>query len=337
MNKTAAAPESGMTKKGFGNKILTGTVVYLKRNAGILLGLLVLCVIIAIKSPIFLTEKNIMNVMRQISSNLYLATAMMMVIISGGIDLSVGSAIAVIGVLAGTLVNLGLPLPVVLLACLAAGALIGAANGIIITRTTMPPFIVTLAMMNILRGFAYVYTGGTTVRIDDQAFINTGTGYLGFIPLPVVYLIIILFGTYLFLTKTRSGRHMYAVGGNEKAAKFSGINVKNLRLAIYIFSGVMAAVAGITLSARSYSGNPIAGSGAEMDAIAACVLGGTSFLGGYGYIGGTIIGALIIGILSNGLNLMGIDSFWQIILKGAVILVAVYIDYLKNRKKNEAN
>lgn len=337
MNKTTSTPDRSVIKKSVGGRLVTGSQVYLKRNAGILIGLAALCIIISVNSPIFLTEKNIMNVMRQISSNLYLATAMMMVIISGGIDLSVGSSIAVIGVLAGMLVGTGMPIALVLLACLVAGALIGTINGFIITRTTMPPFIVTLAMMNILRGFAYVYTGGTTVRIDNQSFINIGTGYLGFMPLPVVYLLVILLCVYLFLSKSRSGRHLYAVGGNEKAAKFSGINVKNLRLGIYIFSGVMAAVAGITLSARSYSGNPIAGNGAEMDAIAACVLGGTSMLGGYGYVGGTIIGALIIGILSNGLNLMGIDSFWQIILKGVVILLAVYIDYIKNRGKNESN
>ena len=337
MNKTASTPDRSVKSNSIGGKLVTGSQVYLKRNAGILIGLAALCIIISANSPIFLTEKNIMNVMRQISSNLYLATAMMMDIISGGIDLSVGSSIAVIGVLAGMLVEAGLPLALVLLACLVAGALIGTINGFIITRTTMPPFIVTLAMMNILRGFAYVYTGGTTVRIDNESFINIGTGYLGFMPLPVVYLLVILIGVYLFLSKSRGGRHLYAVGGNEKAAKFSGINVKNLRLGIYIFSGIMAAVAGITLSARSYSGNPIAGNGAEMDAIAACVLGGTSMLGGYGYVGGTIIGALIIGILSNGLNLMGIDSFWQIILKGVVILLAVYIDYIKNRNKNESN
>ncbi len=337
MSKIASTPDWSIKNSRVGGKLVKGCQTYLKRNAGILIGLAALCIIISVNSPIFLTEKNIMNVMRQISSNLYLATAMMMVIISGGIDLSVGSSIAVIGVLAATLIGMGIPLVLVLLACIIAGALIGTINGFIITRTTMPPFIVTLAMMNILRGFAYVYTGGTTVRIDDQSFINVGTGYLGFMPLPVVYLLVILFGAYLFLSKSRPGRHLYAVGGNEKAAKFSGINVKNLRMGIYIFSGVMAAVAGITLSARSYSGNPIAGNGAEMDAIAACVLGGTSMLGGYGYVGGTIIGALIIGILSNGLNLMGIDSFWQIILKGVVILLAVYIDYIKNRRKAESN
>ncbi|WP_341465396.1 ABC transporter permease [Acetanaerobacterium elongatum] len=308
---------------------------YLKRNAGILIGLIALCVIISINSPIFLTQKNLMNVLRQISNNLYLASGMTIILIAGGIDLSVGSNIAVIGVMAGTLLNMGVPIPLVILACLVTGVVIGTINGAIIANTTLPPFIVTFAMLSILRGFAYVYTGGTTVRIDNKAYIAIGTGYLGFIPLPVVYLIVVLLIVYLILNKSRLGRHIYAVGGNEKAAAFSGINIRRIRMFIYIFSGVMAALAGIVLSARSYSGNPVAGDGAEMDAIAAVVLGGTSMLGGYGYIGGTIIGALIIGILSNGLNLMGIDSFWQIILKGIVILVAVYVDYVKNRKKNK--
>ena len=193
-------------------------------------------------------------------------------------------------------------------------------------------------MMQILRGATYVYTGGTTVRVDNRAFINLGTGYaFGFLPLPVIYLLIVFIIVFIVLNKTSLGRHIYAVGGNEKAAKFSGINVRRTRMFVYIFSGVMGALAGMVLCARSYSGNPLAGDGAEMDAIAACVLGGASMAGGYGFVGGTLIGALIIGLLNNGLNLMRIDSYWQIILKGIVILVAVYVDYIKNLKKNKAN
>jgi ribose transport system permease protein len=298
-----------------------------------LAGLAVLCTVISIVSPIFLTEKNLMNVLRQISTNMYLACGMTMILIAGGIDLSVGSIIAVMGVLGGTLINMSLPLPLVILICLAVGAFFGFINGGIITNTTVPPFIVTFSMMSILRGFAYVYTNGVTVRINDAGYINMGTGYLGTVPLPVVYLIVILAVVYVLMARTHFGRHMYATGGNEKAAKFSGISVGKIRMFVYIFSGVMAAVAGLMLSSRSYSGNPIAGNGAEMDAIAACVLGGVSFSGGSGRIGGVIIGALIIGFLNNGLNLMGIGSFWQTILKGIVILAAVYVDSLKNMKK----
>lgn len=327
-----------MEKTGLQYKLLGGGKNYLKRNAGILIGLLAICVIIAVKSPQFLTQKNIMNVLRQISSNMFLASAMTMILISGGIDLSVGSNIALIGVVAGTLLGMNVPIPLVILACFILGAFFGSVNGFVISRTTLPPFIVTFSMMSILRGATYVYTGGSTVRIDNRGWINLGTGYLfDFIPLPVIYLAVILLIVWLILNKTQLGRHIYAVGGNEKAAQFSGIKVRRIRMFVYIFSGVMAALAGMVLCARNYSGNPLAGDGAEMDAIAACVLGGASMAGGYGFIGGTLIGALIIGLLNNGLNLMRIDSYWQIILKGIVILVAVYVDYVKNLKKNKTN
>lgn len=320
------------------NKFLTSIKSYFKRNAGILIGLVALCVVISFRSDRFLTQDNIMNVLRQISSNMYLACAMTMILIAGGIDLSVGSIVAVTGVTAGTLLNMGVPIPLTILICLVLGGLYGTITGVIITNTTLPPFIVTYSMMQILRGATYVYTGGTTVRVDNRAFINLGTGYaFGFLPLPVVYLLIVFVIVFIVLNKTSLGRHIYAVGGNEKAAKFSGINVKKTRMFVYIFSGVMGALAGMVLCARSYSGNPLAGDGAEMDAIAACVLGGASMAGGYGFVGGTLIGALIIGLLNNGLNLMRIDSYWQIILKGIVILVAVYVDYIKNLKKNKAN
>ncbi len=318
-------------------KMLGSTKSYLKRNMGILIGLLAICGIIAMKSPNFLTQDNIMNVLRQISTNMYLASAMTMVLIAGGIDLSVGSIIAVSGVVAGTLVTDGVPIPLVILICLLLGALCGTVSGAIISTTTLPPFIVTFSMMSILRGITYVYTGGTTVRIDDRNYINLGTGYLFGIPLPVIYLLVVLVIVFIILNKTRLGRHIYAIGGNQKAAEFSGIRVRRVRMFVYIFSGIMGSLAGMVLSARSYSGNPVAGNGAEMDAIAAVVLGGASMAGGYGYIGGTMIGALIIGLLNNGLNLMRIDSYWQIILKGIVILVAVYVDYVKNLKKNKMN
>lgn len=320
------------------NKFLTSIKSYFKRNAGILIGLVALCVVISFRSDRFLTQDNIMNVLRQISSNMYLACAMTMILIAGGIDLSVGSIVAVTGVTAGTLLNMGVPIPLTIIICLVLGGIYGTITGAIITNTTLPPFIVTYSMMQILRGATYVYTGGTTVRVDNRAFINLGTGYaFGFLPLPVIYLLIVFVIVFIVLNKTSLGRHIYAVGGNEKAAKFSGINVRRTRMFVYIFSGVMGALAGMVLCARSYSGNPLAGDGAEMDAIAACVLGGASMAGGYGFVGGTLIGALIIGLLNNGLNLMRIDSYWQIILKGIVILVAVYVDYIKNLKKNKAN
>ena len=319
------------------NSFIVGVKNYFKRNMGILFGLIAICVVVSIRSPRFLTQENLMNVLRQISSNMYLASSMTMILIAGGIDLSVGSVVAITGVTAGTLLGHGLPIPAVIIICFALGALYGCINGAILVNTTLPPFIVTYSMMQILRGATYVYTGGTTVRIDDRSFTFLGTGYaFGFLPLPVIYLAVVLVTVALVLNRTQLGRHIYAVGGNEKAAKFSGINIKRTRMFVYVFSGLMGALAGLVLCARNYSGNPLAGDGAEMDAIAACVLGGASMAGGYGFIGGTMIGALIIGVMNNGLNLMRIDSYWQIILKGIVILIAVYVDYLKNLKKTKA-
>jgi ribose transport system permease protein len=325
--------ENGISQKLAANMFSAGIIKFLKRNTGIMIGLAVLCIVIAIRSPIFLTQRNIMNVLRQISSNMYLATSMTLILIAGGIDLSVGSGISLIGIMSAALLMIHMPVPLVVLVCLFTGAFYGMINGVIISTTKLPPFIVTFSMMSILRGISYVSTGAATIRIENEHFITIGTGYLGPIPLPVVYMTIILIGIFFLLNKSILGRHLYAIGGNEKAAVYSGINVRRIRLFAYVFSGIMSAVAGITLAARSYSGNPVFGNGAEMDAIAACVLGGISMTNGTGYIGGTLIGALIIGIMNNGLNLMGVDSFWQQILKGVVILIAVYVDYIKSLKK----
>lgn len=316
-------------------KLLRSITGYFKRNSGILIGLLVLCVVITIRSDSFLTYDNIMNVLRQIAQNAFLASGMTLVLIGGGIDLSVGSMVGFIGVVVGLMLNAGVPIPACIILCLLIGLLLGGFNGIILSRTTLPPFIVTFALMTILRGATYVITGGTTVRIDDRNFIAVGTGYFLGVPNPVWYMAVVLLIVYIILNRTRLGRHIYAIGGNQKAAEFSGINVKNVRLFVYMFSGLMGALAGVVLSARSYAGQPTAGNGAEMDAIEACVLGGCSMAGGYGFIGGTIIGALIIGIMNNGLNLMRIDSYWQMIAKGIIVLVAVYVDYIKNQKKNQ--
>jgi len=321
-----------MQNKQLVNKFKTGCANYIRRNGGILIGLLVMCVVISIVSPIFLTERNIMNVLRQISSNFFLATSMTLVMISGGIDLSVGSIIAVIGVVGGNLAQSPVPIVFAVLLTLMLGTGFGAVNGFIISRTTLSPFIVTLAMMSILRGIAYIITKGTTVRIDNGAYIALGTGYVLGIPLPVLYMILIFIAAYVLLNRTALGRHIFAVGGNARAAIYSGIKTRRVQMFVYIMSGLMSAMAGIVLSARSYSGNPIAGNGAEMDAIAACALGGVSLAGGIGSVGGMFLGTLIIGILSNGLNLMGVDSFWQTTLKGVIILAAVYIDYLKGLK-----
>ena len=318
--------------------LANGIKHWFKDNLGIIIALLVLCVALSV-NPItaktFLTVKNIFNVLRQISTNLFLACGMTMVIILGGIDLSVGSIIALSGCLAaGAVVRYNLPLGVALLIGVLVGLTIGLFNGVVISRTTIPPFIVTLATMNIAKGLAYVYTGGSPVRVVTKEWQFLGAGYIGSVPTPVIILIVVLIVTAIIMNKTRMGRYIYAVGGNAQAAGFSGIKVSRVKFFVYAYSGLMAGLAGIVLASRMYSGQPTAGEGAEMDAIAAVVVGGTSMAGGYGKIGGTIIGGLIIGILNNGLNLLNVNSFWQYVIKGAVILLAVFIDYLRQENKD---
>ena len=281
---------------------------YFHENAGILAALVALCILLAIlpaTSKSFVSTRNFFNVLRQVSTNMFLACGMTMVIILGGIDLSVGSIIALAGcVEAGMVVHLNMPLPLAILIALAIGLGVGMFNGYVVSTTTIPAFIVTLATMNICRGLAYVYTGGSPVRVMTDAWKFIGAGY-----------------------------HIYAVGGNAQAAEYSGIKVRKVKFLVHSYSGLMAGLAGVVLASRMYSGQPTAGDGAEMDAIAATVVGGTSMAGGSGKIGGTIVGALIIGVLNNGLNLMNVNSFWQYVVKGVVILGAVYVDFLRNKNK----
>lgn len=324
------------TKKSFIAGVKDGLLQWLKENIGIIIALVVLCLALSI-NPVtrnsFLTLKNVFNVLRQISSNLFLACGMTMVIILGGIDLSVGSVIALSGcIAAGAVARYQLPLPVAIIIGILVGLIIGMMNGLIVSKTTIPAFIVTLATMNIAKGLAYVYTGGSPVRVVTKEWQFIGAGYIGIVPTPVIILIVVLIITGLIMNRTKIGRYIYAVGGNAQAARFSGINVARVKFFVHAYSGLMAGLAGVVLASRMYSGQPTAGEGAEMDAIAAVVVGGTSMSGGFGKIGGTIIGGLIIGVLNNGLNLLNVNSFWQYVVKGAVILLAVFIDYLKNRK-----
>ena len=318
---------------GVGNAVK----ICFKENLGIIVAFLVLCVFLSVfpkTSGSFFTRQNIFNVLRQISTNLFLACGMTMVIILGGIDLSVGSIIALSGCIsAGCVARYNLPLPIALLMGLLVGLLVGMFNGAVISKTTIPAFIVTLATMNIAKGLAYVYTGGSPVRVVTKEWQFLGAGYVGIFPTPVVILVIVLIITAIIMNKTKMGRHMYAVGGNQQAAEFSGIKVEKVKFFVHAFSGLMAGLAGIVLASRMYSGQPTAGDGAEMDAIAAVVVGGTSMAGGSGKIGGTIIGGLIIGVLNNGLNLLNVNSFWQYVVKGVVILLAVFLDYFRNKGK----
>jgi ribose transport system permease protein len=315
---------------------------YVKENLGILIGLLIMCLILIVYDAIrgkmvFISANNIFNVLRQVATNLYIACGMTMIIILGGIDLSVGSIVALSGcVTGGCIAYHNLPLGVAILAGLAVATACGVFNGIIVSKTTIPPFIVTLAMMNIGRGASYVYTGGQPIRVMNDNFNFIGSGYVaGIIPVPVIYLIIIVAISAFIMNRSKLGRHIYAVGGNPMAAKFSGIKNSRVQFFAFVFSGVMSGISGIVMAGRMFSGQPTAGQGMEMDAIAAVVLGGTSMAGGVGKIGGTVIGALIIGVLNNGLNLLNINSFWQYIVKGVVILIAVYVDFIKKTRKGK--
>ena len=311
---------------GVGNAVK----IYFKENLGIIVAFLVLCVFLSVfpkTSGSFFTRQNIFNVLRQISTNLFLACGMTMVIILGGIDLSVGSIIALSGCIsAGCVARYNLPLPIALLMGLLVGLLVGMFNGAVISKTTIPAFIVTLATMNIAKGLAYVYTGGSPVRVVTKEWQFLGAGYVGIFPTPVVILVIVLIITAIIMNKTKMGRHMYAVGGNQQAAEFSGIKVEKVKFFVHAFSGLMAGLAGIVLASRMYSGQPTAGDGAEMDAIAATALGGTSMSGGRGKIQGTLIGVLIIAVLNNGMNILGISSYYQDVVKGIAILIAVLSD-----------
>ncbi|HBE80755.1 MAG TPA: ribose ABC transporter permease [Firmicutes bacterium] len=305
---------------------------YFKSNAGILIAFVLMCVVLSILSPAFLTGSNILNVLRQISTNANLALGMTLVIIICGIDLSCGSILAVAGTLAAGLITFNhMPVGWAVLVGIAVGTGLGLFNGTVIAKTGIPPFVVTLAMMTMARGFAYVYTGGLPVRTLNDSFNVIGNGYLGPIPLPVIYTTILYIGVMLLLYRTKFGRYVYAVGGNREAARFSGINIMRVEIVVFALIGFLASLSGVVLCARMFSGQPTVGNGFEMDAIAAVVLGGTSFSGGSGTIGGTIIGVLVIGVLNNGLNLLNVSSFWQLIVKGAVILLAVYIDTLKKK------
>ena len=315
---------------------------YFKDNGAILIGLFAIMLLLQFftsegfnfSSGLFFKQKNLLNVLRQVSINANLACAMTLVIILGGIDISVGSVIALSGVVTGGLIafNGWGVFPAVLMGVLV-GVLFGVFNGFLISTTPLPPFIVTLSTMNIARGVAYVYTGGSPIRVMSDEFNFIGSGYLGMIPMPVIYSALFIAITAYILNRTKLGRHIYAVGGNREAARFAGINTRRILFFAYAYSGLMAGISGVVLASRMFSGQPTAGDGQEMEAIAATVLGGTSMLGGQGAMGGTVIGVLIMGALQNGLNLLGINSFWQYVVKGAVILLAVYIDVIKKRTR----
>jgi ribose transport system permease protein len=303
------------------------------RQFGTLSGLIVLCIVLWILTPHFMTVSNLLNVAQQTTLVAIIAVGMTFVIITGGIDLSVGSALAFSGVAMATLLQKGVPLGIALLAGLGAGLLCGLLNGLLITIGRLPPFIATLGMMSVARGAALVFTGGRPVSGFSDTFRQIAVGEIFHIPAPVIIMLAVYLIAHFVLTKTKLGRYTYAIGGNEEATILSGVNVRLYKTLVYGLCGMLSGLAAIILTARLNSAQPIAGMMYELDAIAATVIGGTSLTGGEGTIFGTLIGALIIGVLRNGLNLLDISSFVQQIVIGAVIIVAVLFDMLLKAKK----
>jgi ribose transport system permease protein len=310
-----------------------------------LIALVVLCILLGVLTDKFFTASNGLNVLRQVAVNVCIATGMTLIVLTGGIDLSVGSILALCGAITAGLLKNGIRLPSAdmfigftllgaVLAGLIIGALLGLFNGITITRFKVPPFVATLAMLTIARGFTMLYTGGHPVSNLGTSFAWIGTGSLIGIPVPVWIALLVVLIAALITRQTRLGRYIYAIGGNETAARLSGIRINRVKLIVYSLGAALAAVGGVIVTSRLDSAQPNAGLSYELDAIAAVVIGGTSLNGGKGSVGGTVIGAVIIGVLNNGLVLLNVSPFWQQVVKGGVILLAVIIDRVGEKREN---
>ena len=303
-----------------------------KRESGTVVGLLVLCIGLWIATPYFATASNIANVVEQSAVVGIVAIGMTFVILTGGIDLSVGSVVALAGVVIGVMLQQHVPLPLAILSGMLVGVVAGIANGLMITMGKLPPFIATLGMMSVARGVALLLTDGRPISGFPDALRALATQRVLGISGPVWCMLILCLLTHLVLTKSVLGRYIYAIGGNEQATEMSGINVKRYKTIVYAISGLSASVCAVLLVARLNSAQPIAGIGYELDAIAAVVIGGTSLLGGSGSVLGTLVGALIMSVLRNGLNLLGVSSYVQQVTIGVVIVVAVLVDMALHRR-----
>lgn len=308
-------------------------IKFIKKNLMILIALLLMFLILSIGTDTFMTGQNILSVLRQISINGVLAFGMAVALIIGGIDLSVGSVMALAGCFCVAIINNGMPAVPAIILSLLLGGVCGMINGLFAAFTEIPSFIITLATQQCFRGVAYLMTEGKAISCYDETFCSLGTISVGPIPFLVILTIAVLAITVIILSQTKFGRGMYAIGGNKSAAIYAGINVKKIILGAYIIPGIYSALSGLILAARVYSAQPGAGEGYEGDAIAAAVLGGVSFSGGIGSAGGVMLGALVIGFMNNGLNMLQVSSYWQMVAKGLVILLAVYLDTLKKSKR----
>lgn len=309
-----------------------------------LIALLLLCLVLSLLTDKFFTAENGLNVLRQVAVNICIATGMTLIVLTAGIDLSVGSVLALCGAVTAGLFKNGLIFPGAdlfvgftilgaVLAGLSLGAILGWFNGFTVTKFNVPPFVATLAMLTIARGFTMLYTKGHPISNLGKDFAFIGSDSLLGIPVPVWLAIIVVLIAVFITRNTRLGRYIYAIGGNEQAAKLSGINIKRVKLIVYSIAGALAALGGIIVTARLDSAQPNAGISYELDAIAAVVIGGTSLSGGKGSVWGTVVGAIIIGVLNNGLVLLNVSPFWQQVVKGSVILLAVIIDKAGEKKE----
>lgn len=307
------------------------TLLDIALNNKALLILALLCIVATCMSSAFLSGRNIMNVIRQVCASAILGIGFTLVIASGNLDLSVGYMLGMLGVIMGLMSRANVPFPLVLLAGVAVGALCGFINGFIGVKFQLPLFIVTLATGQVYRGACQLLSNTSPVNGLQDAFKVLGQGYWLSIPIPIYIMVAVGVTLYIVLNKTRFGRHAIATGGNREAARTSGINTSSVTIRIYMIMGVCAAIAAMVMTGRAFSAQPAAGQGMEMDAIAAVVIGGTSLSGGSGRIGGTVVGCLIVGVITNMLNLAGVDSNWQLVAKGLLILLAVLLDVASSR------
>lgn len=303
---------------------------HILKNYGIIIAFVLICIMLSVTSPVFLTTTNIINVIRQTSIYGIMAVGMTFIILTGGIDLSIGSIMAIAGAVCAGLLKDGNSIAIVIPVTIAVGILCGLTNGLVITVGKITPFVATLGMMSIARGFTLIYTKGYPISGFSPEFRFIGGGYLFGCPIPIVIFVAVVLIAYVVLAQTRVGRYTYAIGGNEDTVILSGINSGFYKTLVYVIAGASAALSALILTSRLNSAEPIAGLGYELDVIAAVVIGGTSLNGGRGSLFGTFIGALMIGVINNGMNLLDISPYFQLVVKGLIIIGAVLLDRLRD-------
>lgn len=302
------------------------------RDYGVIIGFIALCIAVSIATPTFITQKNILNLLRQSSIIGIISVGATFVVISGNFDISVGAVAAFSGAVVMKIATSGMPLIVSILAALVACAIIGLINGFIVSKIAVPSLIATMGMVTIVRGLLLILTGGYPITQNIAALDFLGNGYFGGIPIPVIVFFIMVVIFHIILTKTKYGRYVLSVGGNQEASKLNGINVDSYKIKVFIVNAVLAAIAGIILTGRLGTANPTAGEGYDMDSIASVVIGGTSVTGGSGSVLKTVIGVLLMSVINNSFNLLGVNMYFQYIFKGLIILIAVGADSYSKKK-----